>query len=82
VRCERGLLSRADGSAQYSLGGTACLASVTGPVQAPASAREDPERATLEVVFKPRAGLAGGGRRGAAQHPCSALPRAGLSCLV
>ncbi|KAI3432889.1 hypothetical protein D9Q98_010471 [Chlorella vulgaris] len=59
VRCERGLLSRADGSAQWTQGGTSCLASVAGPTQAPTSAKEDAERATLEVVFKPRAGLVG-----------------------
>lgn len=60
LRCERGLLSRADGSAQWSQGGTCCLATVTGPVQCSTSSKEDAERAVVEVVFKPRAGLSGG----------------------
>lgn len=59
MRCERGLLTRADGSAQWTQGGTACLASVTGPTQSYASSKEDAERATVDVVFRPRGGLAG-----------------------
>ncbi|PRW61249.1 exosome complex exonuclease RRP46-like protein [Chlorella sorokiniana] len=59
VRCERGLLTRADGSAQWTQGGTCCLASVTGPTQCYASSKEDAERATVDVVFRPRSGLAG-----------------------
>ena len=63
VRCERGLLTRADGSAQWTQGGTSCLASVTGPTQSYASSKEDAERATVDVVFRPRSGLAGALRR-------------------
>ncbi|KAI7844963.1 hypothetical protein COHA_001610 [Chlorella ohadii] len=63
VRCERGLLTRADGSAQWTQGGTSCLASVTGPTQSYASSKEDAERATVDVVFRPRSGLAGAQER-------------------
>lgn len=59
LKCERGLLSRADGSAQWTLGGTSCLASVTGPLQNYASSKEDAEKATVEVIFRPRSGMAG-----------------------
>lgn len=83
MRCERGLLTRADGSAQWTQGGTAVLASVTGPTQAYASSKEDPERATVEVIFRPRSGLAGARRapaaatllRAAARPACSARRR-------
>ena len=59
LKCERGLLTRADGSAQWTVGGTSCLASVTGPTQSMASSKEDAERATVDVIFKPRTGMAG-----------------------
>ncbi len=52
------LLERADGSASWSQDGTSVLAAVHGPRQAQAR-KEDAERATIEVVFKPRNGLAG-----------------------
>lgn len=83
VRCERGLLTRADGSAQWTQGGTCCLASVTGPTQSYASSKEDAERATVDVVFRPRSGLAGalGLEWRACSHPVIAGTSAAC-CLV
>ena len=61
MQCERGPLQRADGSARWGQGGTAVLAAVHGP-RGTASRKEDPERAVVEVVFRPRSGLAGAPR--------------------
>ena len=58
MQCERGPLQRADGSARWGQGGTAVLAAVYGP-RGTAARKEDPERAVVEVVFRPRCGLAG-----------------------
>ncbi|KAJ9524659.1 hypothetical protein QJQ45_017591 [Haematococcus lacustris] len=56
VVCELSVLSRADGSAQWSQDDTSVLAAVYGPRQAPQQ-KEDAELAVIEVVFKPRGGL-------------------------
>ncbi|KAG2482386.1 hypothetical protein HYH03_018682 [Edaphochlamys debaryana] len=56
--CERAVLDRADGSAKWSAEGSCVLAAVYGPRQARIQ-REDAERAVVEVVYKPRAGLQG-----------------------
>lgn len=52
------MLARADGSAKWVQEGSAVLAAVHGPHQA-GQRKEDAEKAVIEVVFKPRAGLAG-----------------------
>lgn len=54
--CERSLLQRADGSAKWAQEGSAVLAAVHGPVAA-GPRKENPERAMVEVIFKPRTGL-------------------------
>lgn len=59
MHCETGVLSRADGSAQWSQEGSTVLAAVYGPLETSA-AKESAEQASVEVVFKPRAGVAGG----------------------
>ncbi|BDA40664.1 Exosome complex exonuclease RRP46 homolog [Coccomyxa sp. Obi] len=51
LTCERGPLSRADGSARWAQGGTSVLASVYGP-QSTAARKEDPEKMVVEVLFK------------------------------
>ncbi len=51
LRCEREILHRADGSAQWEQGGTKVLAAVYGPMSTLAR-KEDPERAIIEVTFK------------------------------
>ncbi|KAG2429953.1 hypothetical protein HYH02_013904 [Chlamydomonas schloesseri] len=56
--CERAVLDRADGSAKWTQEGSSVLAAVYGPRQAKLQ-KEDAERAVVEVVFKPRAGLQG-----------------------
>lgn len=56
--CSRGLLHRADGSARWSQENTAVLAAVYGP-KAISGWRENPERAILEVLWKPKTGIAG-----------------------
>ena len=58
MTCVRGLLQRADGSVQWSQEGTSVIAAVYGPQAAQARSEND-ERAIVEVVFKPRSGLAG-----------------------
>lgn len=58
VLCETKVLSRADGSAQWSQEGTCVLVAVYGPVETTIS-KGHAEQASIEVVFKPRAGLAG-----------------------
>ncbi|PNH04194.1 Exosome complex exonuclease RRP46 [Tetrabaena socialis] len=55
---ERCVLDRADGSAKWTQEGSCVLAAVYGPRQAKVQ-REDGERAVVEVVYKPRAGLQG-----------------------
>ncbi|GFR44453.1 hypothetical protein Agub_g5685 [Astrephomene gubernaculifera] len=54
--CERSVLDRADGSAKWTQEGSSVLAAVYGPRQAKIQ-KEDAERAVVEVVYKPRAGL-------------------------
>jgi hypothetical protein len=56
---ERAVLERADGSAKWVQDGTAVLAAVHGPTQA-GQRKEDAERAVIQVLFKPRNGIAGG----------------------
>eukprot|EP00250_Pteridium_aquilinum_P016975 c23389_g1_i1 orf=115-849(+) len=60
--CARGLLQRADGSARWSQENTIVLAAVYGP-KAISGWRENPERAILEVLWKPKTGLAGTSER-------------------
>jgi hypothetical protein len=55
---ERAVLDRADGSAKWAQEGSAVLAAVHGPHQA-GQRREDAERAVVEVLVKPRNGMAG-----------------------
>lgn len=52
--CEQGVLQRADGSARWTQGGTVVLCSVFGP-RMTLSRKEDPERAVVQVVWRPRA---------------------------
>eukprot|EP00051_Salpingoeca_urceolata_P029915 m.7617 g.7617 ORF g.7617 m.7617 type:complete len:257 (-) comp2993_c0_seq1:53-823(-) len=56
--CELGPLSRADGSAQFAMGATVALAAVYGPGDVSAR-REKPDRAAIEVSYKPKVGLPG-----------------------
>eukprot|EP00775_Hariotina_reticulata_P001352 gene1352-1693_t len=59
---ERSVLSRADGSAKWAQDGSVVLAAVHGPHQA-GQRKEDAEKAVVEVVFNPRAGLPGSRER-------------------
>ena len=56
---EQAVLHRADGSATFSHGDTRCTASVYGPGQPAAARREVPDRAAVEVVYKPADTVAG-----------------------
>lgn len=58
MSCQRGLLSRADGSAQWSQEGTSVIAAVYGP-QAANSRVENEEKAAIEVIYRPQFGLVG-----------------------
>eukprot|EP00037_Helgoeca_nana_P021580 m.217960 g.217960 ORF g.217960 m.217960 type:complete len:231 (-) comp25697_c2_seq22:416-1108(-) len=58
LACEVGVLSRVDGSARYSHGDACVLASVAGP--STVGARDElSDRATLEVICKPKTGVSG-----------------------
>lgn len=54
--CEMGQLSRPDGSASVFHGETSVVTSVYGPVEV-RMAKEQIDRATVEVVYKPKSGL-------------------------
>jgi exosome complex component RRP46 len=56
--CTRSLLSRADGSAQWSQENSTVLAAVYGP-KSVTGKKENPEYASLEVIWKPKSGLSG-----------------------
>ncbi|XP_015706029.1 exosome complex component RRP46 [Coturnix japonica] len=57
--CEQGPLSRPDGSATFVQGDTSVLAGLYGPAEVKGS-RESPDRATVEVMLRPKVGLPGG----------------------
>ncbi|XP_037674723.1 exosome complex component RRP46 [Choloepus didactylus] len=56
--CEQNLLSRPDGSASFLQGDTSVLAGVYGPAEVKVS-REIFNKATLDVVLRPKIGLPG-----------------------
>lgn len=58
LRCEAGVLSRADGSAKWTQGSTEILVGVYGPRQG-AAFLEDAEKATIAVTFQPKSGFSG-----------------------
>lgn len=58
LACSRGLLHRAHGSARWSQDNTIVLAGVYGP-KASSGKNENPEKAILEVSWKPKTGLSG-----------------------
>jgi len=63
MSCEQRLLSQPDGSATFSQGQTSVMAGVYGPTEVRV-ARERADRATVEVVFKPKVGVGGCAARG------------------
>ncbi|XP_077192702.1 exosome complex component RRP46 isoform X2 [Paroedura picta] len=58
IVCEQGLLSRPDGSASWMQGDTSVLVGVYGPTEVKVS-KEIYDKATLEVLLKPKIGLPG-----------------------
>ncbi|KAL2635037.1 hypothetical protein R1flu_006516 [Riccia fluitans] len=56
--CSRSLLERAHGSARWQQDNTIIMAAVYGPKPV-SGKKEDPERATLEVLWKTKSGIAG-----------------------
>jgi exosome complex component RRP46 len=58
VTSESGLLNKADGSAQYSIGATSVIAAVYGPMEVK-QRDEILDRATVQVTFKPNNSLSG-----------------------
>mmetsp|Transcript_23218 Transcript_23218/g.33751 ORF Transcript_23218/g.33751 Transcript_23218/m.33751 type:complete len:263 (-) Transcript_23218:92-880(-) len=58
---EQGLLHRCDGSARFCQGNTSVLAAVFGPAPPKFSRLENPEKATIDVTFKPSKGTSGPG---------------------
>ena len=61
--CEQRTLSQPDGSATFSHGLTSVMAAVYGPTEVRV-AREQADRAVLEVVFKPKVGVGSCAARG------------------
>ncbi|XP_010933463.1 exosome complex exonuclease RRP46 homolog [Elaeis guineensis] len=58
LACSRNLLHRAHGSARWSQGDTIVLAAVYGP-KAGIRKGENPEKASIEVIWKPKTGQTG-----------------------
>ncbi|VFQ73215.1 unnamed protein product [Cuscuta campestris] len=58
LSCSRGVLNRAHGSASWSQGETKVLAAVYGP-KAGTKKNENPEKACIEVIWKPKTGQIG-----------------------
>ncbi|XP_028680752.2 exosome complex component RRP46 [Erpetoichthys calabaricus] len=56
--CEQNLLSRPDGSASFVQGDTTVVVGIYGPAEVKVS-KESYDRATLEVILKPKVGLPG-----------------------
>lgn len=63
ILCKQRLLSQPDGSASFSHGQTSAMAAVYGPTEVRV-AREQADRAVIEVVFKPKVGVGGCSARG------------------
>ncbi|KAH7524179.1 hypothetical protein FEM48_Zijuj06G0091700 [Ziziphus jujuba var. spinosa] len=58
LSCSRNILNRAHGSASWSQGDTKVLAAVYGP-KAGTRKNENPEKACIEVIWKPKTGQSG-----------------------
>ncbi|KAG0466827.1 hypothetical protein HPP92_017816 [Vanilla planifolia] len=58
LTCSRNLLNRAHGSARWSQGETIVLAAVFGP-KAGTKKGDNPEKASIEVIWKPKIGQTG-----------------------
>ncbi|XP_022862986.1 exosome complex exonuclease RRP46 homolog isoform X4 [Olea europaea var. sylvestris] len=58
LSCTRSVLNRAHGSASFSQGETKILAAVYGP-KAGTKKNENPEKACIEVIWKPKSGQIG-----------------------
>ncbi|XP_068340561.1 exosome complex exonuclease RRP46 homolog [Pyrus communis] len=58
LACSRGVLNRAHGSASWTQGDTKVLAAVYGP-KAGTKKNENPEKACIEVIWKPKTGQSG-----------------------
>ncbi|KAL5729090.1 exosome non-catalytic core subunit rrp46 [Ranunculus cassubicifolius] len=58
LTCSRNVLNRAHGSARWSQGDTIVLAAVYGP-KAGTKKNENPEKASIEVIWKPKTGQMG-----------------------
>lgn len=56
-------LLRSDGSARFCFGHSVVVAAVYGPREAKSKAREIPDRATFEVIVRPRVGVPGQAER-------------------
>ncbi|KAI4328778.1 hypothetical protein L6164_021108 [Bauhinia variegata] len=61
LACSRIILNRAHGSASWSQGETKVLAAVYGP-KAGTKKNENPEKASIEVIWKPETGQIGSGK--------------------
>ncbi|GAB4837239.1 exosome non-catalytic core subunit rrp46 [Ancistrocladus abbreviatus] len=58
IACSRNVLNRAHGSASWTQGDTKVLVAVYGP-KAGSKKNENPEKASIEVIWKPKTGQIG-----------------------
>ncbi|KAJ7379943.1 Exosome component 5 [Desmophyllum pertusum] len=58
MRCEQSLLNKTDGSASFLQGNTQVIAAAYGPAEV-RSNKELIDKATLDVVFRPKVGVPG-----------------------
>ncbi|XP_029636511.1 exosome complex component RRP46 [Octopus sinensis] len=80
MSCELSLLSRPDGSASLSCGDTSMMASVYGPAEVKI-AKEQINQATVEIVYKPKSGMANCAEKLKENLICSTCETAILACL-
>ncbi|EDO43013.1 predicted protein [Nematostella vectensis] len=88
--CEHGLLDKADGSSKFAQGDTQVMAAAYGPVEVKLN-KELIDRATLEVIFRPKIGIPGCSEKlveGIIRNSCEPIvltalhPRASLTIVV
>ncbi|GAB1602935.1 exosome complex component RRP46-like [Argonauta hians] len=80
MSCELSLLSRPDGSASLSCGDTSVMASVYGPAEVKI-AKEQINQATLEIIYKPKSGIANCAEKLKENLICSTCETTILACL-
>lgn len=90
IRCQVSLLSRPDGSSLFCNGDTSVMAAVYGPAEVKIS-KEQMDKATVEVVYKPKIGMPGCADRAQERDICQVCesiiltalhPRSSISVII